>query len=186
MMKSIDHILGLLEKEAKWEEHPLHQLLQLWESVVGSAVASHSRPVAIQRQVLWVATSSAAWAQNLNFSRRSLLLRCNQHLSTPLVDMRFSSASWHNLGDSDSQSQLTPEQHPSYLGHAPAFNCTVKSTVKNPDTVFRLWADTMQRRSQGLPLCPSCQCATPPGEIQRWQVCCVCASKTFSAPVTSV
>jgi predicted nucleic acid-binding Zn ribbon protein len=35
----------------------------------------------------------------------------------------------------------------------------------------------MRSRSQQLPLCPHCQCPTPAGELERWQMCSICATK---------
>ncbi|NEP50291.1 MAG: DUF721 domain-containing protein, partial [Moorea sp. SIO3C2] len=32
---------------------------------------------------------------------------------------------------------------------------------------------------QNLPLCPQCKCPTPPGELQRWDVCGLCAIKQW-------
>jgi predicted nucleic acid-binding Zn ribbon protein len=30
-----------------------------------------------------------------------------------------------------------------------------------------------------LPRCPQCQCPTPPGELERWSVCAVCATQRW-------
>ena len=93
-LKSVNDILIILEQQAKWQEQPFQRLLLCWQEVVGPVVATHARPLSIQRDVLRVATSSAAWAQNLTFGRQSLLVKLNAKLPTPLVDIRFSGAGW--------------------------------------------------------------------------------------------
>ncbi|MEA5580951.1 DciA family protein [Nodularia harveyana UHCC-0300] len=178
-LQSVNNILGILQQQAQWQQHPFQSLLQLWPDVVGKVAASHTRPLSIQRQVLQVATSSAAWAQNMTFTRTTLLLKLNQQLSEPLVDIRFSTKNWQALPDYLQQKTLIPQEHPSYLGDVRISSHQVKSSIESPNTAFTNWAKTMQMRSHGLPLCPQCQSPTPPGEIQRWEVCCVCAAKDF-------
>ncbi len=190
--KSVNDILGVLEVQAKFEEQPFQSLLKFWAEVVGAVIAGHTQPLSIQRQVLRVATSSAAWAQNLTFQRQQLLLKLNEKLPTPLVDIRFSTAGWQRPQDTKSKQQ-TPvsSQHPSYLGdeekslqRLPPESTSgirvggdVTPTTGNVNSVFKDWAKTVQARSHGLPLCPQCHCPTPPGELQRWRVCSLCAAK---------
>ncbi|MBD2388720.1 DUF721 domain-containing protein [Cylindrospermum sp. FACHB-282] len=176
--KSVNDILGGLQQQAKWQEPPLQGLLKCWAEVVGVVVAAHSRPVSIQRDVLSVATSSAAWAQNLTFGRQQLLLKINQKLPTPLVDIRFSSANWRLPPEEQKPEQtVLPHEHPSYLGDEIFSVPNVTPTLKNVNAAFGDWARAMQMRSHHLPLCPQCQCPTPPGELQRWSVCSLCSTK---------
>lgn len=178
--KSVNDILGFLEQQARWQEQPFQKVLHFWAEVVGAAAAKHTQPLVIQRDVLRVATSSAAWAQNLAFKRQIILLKLNENLPNPLVDIRFSTAGWQK-SSAKPQQQLTgsPQEHPSYLGNVSDVQRDDSQTLENPQTAFGLWAKKMQVRSHGLPLCPHCQSPTPPGELQRWQVCAVCASKQF-------
>ncbi|GAX36960.1 DUF721 domain-containing protein [Nodularia sp. NIES-3585] len=178
-LKSVNDILGVLKQQAKWQEHPFERLLQLWPDIVGTVAATHTRPLSIQRDVLRVATSSAAWAQNMTFGRTALLLKLNQKLSEPLVDIRFSTKDWQPRPDYLQEKTVIPQEHPSYLGNVNISRTQVTPTQKSANTAFESWAKTMQARSHGLPLCPQCQSPTPPGELQRWQVCCVCAAKQF-------
>ena len=190
--KSVNDILGVLKVQAKFEEQPFQSLLKFWAEVVGAVIAAHTQPLSIQREVLRVATSSAAWAQNLTFQRQQLLLKLNEKLPTPLVDIRFSTAGWQRPQDTRSKQQTpVPSQHPSYLGdqekslqRLPPESTSgirvggdVTPTTGNVNSVFKDWAKTVQARSHGLPLCPQCHCPTPPGELQRWGVCSLCAAK---------
>lgn len=178
-LKSVNDILGVLEKQAKWQEQPFQQVCQFWGEVVGSVIATQTQPLSIQRDVLRVATSSAAWAQNLTFSRQTLLIKLNQKISTPLVDLRFSTAGWqhHPPHKEKLQPTVSPSEHPSYLGDVKERQCLVKVVSQDANQVFANWAKTRQKRSQPLPLCPQCQCPTPPGELQRWGVCGFCSVK---------
>ena len=105
---SVNNILGVLKQQAKWQEHPFQRVLQLWPDVVGKVAATHTRPLSIQRDVLQVATSSAAWAQNMTFGRTTLLLKLNQKLSEPLVDIRFSTKDWQRVPDYLHQKTVIP------------------------------------------------------------------------------
>jgi predicted nucleic acid-binding Zn ribbon protein len=179
-LKSVNDILGALEQQAGWQEQPFLKVRQFWAEVVGAVAAKHTQPLIIQRDVLRVATSSAAWAQNLAFKRQLILLKLNEKLPTPLVDIRFSTAGWQNPSAHPPQ-QLTglPQEHPSYLGNVSDIRRNDLPAQENAQATFSKWAEAMQVRSHGLPLCTQCQCPTPPGELQRWQVCAVCASQQF-------
>jgi predicted nucleic acid-binding Zn ribbon protein len=191
-------------------------LVKLWAEVAGASVAAQSRPISIDRGVLYVATASSAWAQDLMFKRRRLLQQLNARLSDtssefcsePLSDIRFSPAQWQDLPvdrpalGSTQQAQEWAE-HPSRLPIAPeaselgAAPQLVMDTpnpenpenlenlensepqVATPIAAFEQWATQVRSRSQTLPLCPKCDCPTPAGELQRWQVCGVCAAKQW-------
>jgi predicted nucleic acid-binding Zn ribbon protein len=179
-LKSLNHILGVIEKQAKWQEQPFQQVCQLWAEVVGSAIAAQTQPLSIQRDVLRVATSSAAWAQNLTFSRQTLLHKLNQKLSTPLVDLRFSTAGWQRQPAVEKpQAKVLPSQHPSYLGKVNERR-EVRDVSRDANEVFNNWAKKRQMRSHSLPLCPQCECPTPPGELQLWGVCGFCSVKQLT------
>ncbi|HEY9640710.1 MAG TPA: DciA family protein [Coleofasciculaceae cyanobacterium] len=179
-MKSLQQVLGILDHQESWKgRRQFQQLLACWGDVVGVAVATQTRPIAIQRHVLSVATSSSAWAQNLAFERHRILDKLNDRLSLSLTDIRFSTAHWHT----HSSPPETPEtavlwqNHPSRV--AAAAPLPISPPSLDPQTAFRSWARTMRSRAQHLPLCPSCQCPTPTGELERWSVCSLCAAKKF-------
>ena len=181
--KSLSHILRVLENQLQSPEQlQFQRLLKCWPEVVGVRVISQTKLLSFQRGVLRVATSSSAWAQTLTLERRRILEKLNPLLPTPVVDIRFSVAGWseqknNSSSPADVVQPLTPE-HPSRLQ-----NDTPKpSKMENPQhphDAFQSWAETLQKRSQSLPLCQNCQCPTPPGELQRWSVCALCATKAW-------
>ena len=180
-LKSVNDILDVLETQAKWAEEPFQRLLKCWPEVVGAVVAAHTRPLSIQRQVLRVATSSAAWAQNLTFERQRLLVKLNELLGGALVDIHFSTAGWQRPKDTGlGQQTAMLSDHPSYLGDEMSVDDDFTPTTENANAAFGQWAKTVQARSHNLPLCPQCRCPTPSGELQRWRVCSVCTAKQLS------
>jgi predicted nucleic acid-binding Zn ribbon protein len=185
---SLPEILEHLEKQAGWERHQQYRhLLQCWTAVVEPPVALQTRPLYIARQVLWVATSSSAWAQTLSLQRYFLLKKLNTLLREPLTDIRFSSAHWHDrLSDSTDEKpgQMSPvEKHPSLVDETLPPSSTPERLMEDNtlDAVFARWTEVVRSRSQSLPLCPQCQCPTPVGELERWTVCACCAAQLWSS-----
>ncbi len=182
--KSLNHILSALEKQSQWQQ-PFQRLLKCWPEAVGAAVTVHTRPLWIQRDVLWVATSSAAWAQTLTFERQRILNKLNGKLPSALIDIRFSTAQWQQPKDSNVTAGNPPAtqlllKHPSCLVDTPSVPETSKTpNSQNPNAAFQHWAKVTQARARNLPLCPQCQCPTPPGELQRWAVCSICAPRQW-------
>ncbi|MBO1055771.1 MAG: DUF721 domain-containing protein [Dolichospermum sp. JUN01] len=175
--KSIDQVLGNIQRSPQWQEQVFPRLLKCWVEVVGTAVAAQTRPLSVQRDVVWVATSSAAWAQNLTFGRKTILMKLNDKLSTSLVDIRFSTAEWKNSSTTGTEPTVSASEHPSYVVDDLTTEKLVISSLDNALGVFENWAKKMQERSHHLPLCPQCQCPTPPGELERWNVCSLCCTK---------
>jgi predicted nucleic acid-binding Zn ribbon protein len=181
---SLQQVLGGFEDHDNWQKRKqFRQLLHCWSEVVGGVVAAQTQPVFIQRQVLQVATSSAAWAQNLAFERQRILEKLNACLPYPITDIRFSTANWRSeklkqLYSNAAESSILWQDHPSRVSIAPSTQpVSLSPSIQDPQTAFQRWAAIVRDRSRHLPACPVCQCPTPPGELQRWSVCAVCAVK---------
>ena len=193
MFKSLNHILSTTENQLLFgRQQQLQDVLSCWLEVVGAKIAQHTRPRAISRDILDVATSSSVWVQDLQFKRRLILPQLNARLSSPLTDIRFSTAHWYQ--DTTPLASSTPE-HPSYVGEVGEFGGVGEFGEvgevgevgeagevgevggENPHSAFVQWAKRVQQRSRSLPLCPQCSCPTPPGELQRWSVCALCTTK---------
>lgn len=217
---SLDHILGALAAQTLGQQQrEYQQLVESWAIAVGPKINQHTRPLAVERGVLRVATSSAAWAQNLMFERRRILQRLNVGRSEAIADIRFSPKDWSksdvkcpDLADQE----ILWQDHPSRLaqlstdaeipkgseaGLPPSLELNPKrrgesriastlrmdsqnrrkpGEVENAQGTFERWAQGVQAQSQGLPLCPQCGCPTPPGELDRWSVCALCAAKQWT------
>lgn len=178
VMKSVEH-------QTQGRSRQVFQLLrQSWVEVVGAMVAEQTRPITLQRQVLMVATSSAAWAQTLAFERSRLIEKLNHRLADVLPkggiqDIRFSTAQWQTTPLPPSSDWMDAwHHHPSRIPSPPPPSST-PCLQADAQAAFQHWSGIIQRRSQHLPLCPTCQCPTPPGELQRWSVCALCAPKQW-------
>lgn len=174
---SLDRVLGVIAQQNRLQQQPFQLVLKYWAEAVGSVVATHTQLLSIQKNVLWVATSSASWAQTLTFERQRILAKLNKQLPSPLIDIRFSTAQWQRPQASNADETETWRNHPSSI--APVSEPALSTKCRDPQSAFEQWAKTTQKRSHNLPLCPQCQSPTPPGELQRWQVCCICAVKRF-------
>jgi predicted nucleic acid-binding Zn ribbon protein len=179
--KSFNNILGALENQPSWESvREFQRLLKSWPDVVGAAASSQTRPLGIQRGVLQVAASSSAWTQELTLRRSSILKKLNAVLGEQLTDIRFSTAQWQNKAPVDRQASVLWEKHPSRV--VEERSATPVSQVLggvSATAAFEQWAALVRSRSQHLPLCPACECPTPPGELQRWNVCSLCATRQW-------
>ncbi len=180
----------------------VNQLMQQWAIAVGPVVAAQTKPLNLYRGVLKVATSSAVWAQTLMFERHRILEKLQQTSDLTVTDIRFSPGDWNTTTPPQIPGEVFQQElwqaHPSRLapGHtasvprarpgiAPAPPSTSDQPAPSPDPhtaqlAFQQWAATMKLRSRQLPLCPECQCPAPSGELQRWAVCGICASKRWA------
>ena len=73
-----------------------YQLFSLWEKALGEDVVRNTSPIKYQGGTLTVATSSAAWANQLRLLREKLRKKLNQHLEAEkikeikfIVDSKF-------------------------------------------------------------------------------------------------
>ncbi|NJL38018.1 MAG: DUF721 domain-containing protein [Leptolyngbyaceae cyanobacterium SM1_4_3] len=182
-LKSLHHVLGALQSQEGWRSRQqLQQLLACWFQVVGPAVAAQTRPVSIQRRVLHVATSSSVWANNLTFERQRILEKLSAHLPHTLTDIRFSTAHWQPYRGSSAEEESLAiwQKHPSRVAEPfAASRAKVQSENQDASSAFQRWAEVMRSRSQHLPLCPRCHCPAPSGELERWSICSLCASKQW-------
>ncbi|MDX2216647.1 MAG: DUF721 domain-containing protein [Oculatellaceae cyanobacterium bins.114] len=182
--KSLHQLFSSFDNQDAWQaQQQFQKLLGCWFEVVGPVVAAHTRPVKIQRQVLQVATSSPAWAQNLVFERRRILEKLNTQLGSQFTDIRFSTAQWYSDApkqDKPDSTTVTWQEHPSRIdGELTEVRPTKTGMGTDPVEVFQQWSEMMRSRSHHLPLCPQCQCPTPTGELKRWSVCALCATKQW-------
>jgi len=63
----------------------LARLFQQWEALVGTAVASHSRPVSLVRGTLVVAVDQPAWAAQLGWLSDDVVRRLADALGPDVV-----------------------------------------------------------------------------------------------------
>jgi len=67
-----------------------YQILDVWEGVVGEAIARQTQPNHIRNMVLWVTVSSSTWMQQLEFMKKQIVGRLNECIGEKVItDIRF-------------------------------------------------------------------------------------------------
>lgn len=176
-LEGLDGLIKGLENQASWQAQKQFRLVvQHWPKSVGFAVARQTRPVAIQRSTLYVATATAAWAQTLAYERLNILRKLNRHQRQPIKNIRFSAAQWKQPVRLPSPPPAA-QQHPSYVGISAEVVDLKRNDPRTPDEAFNRWATTIQKMQRTQSLCPRCKCHCPQGELDRWSICALCATK---------
>lgn len=189
--QSLPQLLNSISGQESWRDRQQFQrLLAHWPDVVGQTVAAQTRPIAIQRRVLQVATSSSVWAQNLAFERHRILEKLNDRLPLNLTDIRFSAGHWRSEFRRDgvensSETVILWREHPSRVTGVITPRSSRQPIARDPQTAFRNWAKAVRLQSQHLPLCPVCHAPTPEGELIRWSVCSLCVAQQFGSDPSS-
>ncbi len=179
-LTSLDHLLQVIAKRPQWDEYRRYlEICDIWSTIVPENAASHSQPLYVQRDILWIATSSSVWAQQLSFQSYSLLKQLNHHLfSSPLRKLRFSPAQWHPHQD---HKQPLPSEKVqsffSYVDAVPSLEKSPQTVTQTPEEAFQRWNDAIAQHLKTLPLCPQCHCRTPSIELERWSKCYLCITQ---------
>ena len=70
----------------------LCKLLTVWDNIVDERIRKHTQAIKIRQRVLYVAASSATWAQQLTFLKNELINKFNQQAGSEVIrDIRFQS-----------------------------------------------------------------------------------------------
>ena len=178
-LNSLDRLLQAITQLPQWEEYRRYvEICDIWSTIVPEKAASHSKPLYVQRDLLWIATSSSGWAQQLSFQSYSLLKQLNHGLSaSPLQKLRFSPAQWQeHPGHKQSSS---PERGQGFFSCTDGVDPPEKSTIPTttPEEAFQRWTEAIAHHLNHLPLCPQCHCPTPEIELERWSKCYLCITQ---------
>ncbi len=169
----LDQILQELQKSQTWRKpQEFLAIVEVWTQVAGTQVAKHSQPVRVQNGILWIATSSAVWAQQLTYQRDLLRQKLSQALpDLHLVELRFSTSGW--------QTKKT-------IGTA---TTTKSSAMKRKSFRWPPTEDVQERfgqvsqvlrwRREQSPPCPRCHQVSHPASLQRWGYCAACHRDTL-------
>ncbi|MEB3250789.1 MAG: DciA family protein [Cyanobacteriota bacterium] len=190
-LDSLASLINQFEQQPAWRgQAAFRQVLYGWQTAVGTAVARQAIPVRLDRQVLYVAVANAMWGQTLTLERLTILDKLNHQLSLSLKDIRFSVGDWYRRPTSRvSPAPANPTPLPTWLQHHPSFEVSLLTAAPTaiatdqprPTTAeaFQRWAQRNQRQVAQWQLCPRCHSPSPPGELDRWQCCSLCAAQGF-------
>ncbi len=157
--KTLDH-LGLLKKGKRY------QVFAVWPKVVGD-IARHAKPRRLSGDVLFVATSSSAWSQELSFMRQSILDKLKGALQGDYVrEIHFSEHLWDPGEDAGGPPPglpvLAKVEGEAAMDEIPDHR--LASSAKR-------FSSTMARRKlyllrKGYIRCRRCGCMYPPGKAE--------------------
>jgi predicted nucleic acid-binding Zn ribbon protein len=83
----LERVLSALNLGLKVKQY---RIWDVWNSVVGEAIARQAQPQHIRAMVLWVAVSSSTWMQQLEFMKRQIVERINERIGEKVIsDIRF-------------------------------------------------------------------------------------------------
>ncbi len=83
----LNDVLKTLRPEA---DVGLVQVWQLWDDVVGRAIAENARPAAFKGKLLLVHVASSPWVHQLQFLKREIIEKLNAALGQNLIeDIKF-------------------------------------------------------------------------------------------------
>lgn len=182
-LEGLSSLIKGLENQDSWQtQRQFRLVLQHWPKAVGFAVARQTKPISIHRAELYVAAATSVWAQTLTYERFKILRKLNRHQLQPIRNIRFSTAQWTSpMADiaAIERSRLSNQlgtRHPSYTGQTTQ---PFETAATTPLEAFDRWADVIQKMQRNQVLCPNCRCRCPQGELDRWSVCALCASKRW-------
>ncbi|MBT9310808.1 DciA family protein [Leptothoe kymatousa] len=170
-----------MEANPSWQaRRQFRQVGNYWPKAVGYVVARQTKPVSIQRHILYVDVANASWAQTLTLERRRILHKLNQLLAMPLDDIRFSSAQWHSKPRQAQQPDNDwIRTHPSYVGKLDTDEALEQAPATTPEEAYRGWVSIKKEQQKHQELCPECECFCPSGELARWGMCAPCIVKKW-------
>ncbi len=83
----LERVLSSLNLGIKVKQY---RIWDVWNSVVGEAIARQAQPQQIRAMVLWVTVSSSTWMQQLEFMKRQIVERINERIGeTVISNIRF-------------------------------------------------------------------------------------------------
>ncbi|BAQ64534.1 DUF721 domain-containing protein [Geminocystis sp. NIES-3709] len=177
---SIDKLLNVILSQPQWEkQRKFHELTKCWYQVVNHKVAQHARPVSFSNEVLYIATISSAWAQDLNLQRRSLIVKINRRMDSPIedLDLHFASVKWYQNKTISVDREDDSNEHPSIIISDSLLNLLPPD---NPEEALQKWFNTIKKRANQFTICPLCNTHCPEGELKRWGFCAMCFQKQAS------
>lgn len=92
----IGQIIGALMQRLTRDCHrDLAEIGDVWDRVVGAAIAANARPAAFKGRELLVYVSSSAWLQQLHFLKAEILQELNSAVGKPLIEsINFKIGTW--------------------------------------------------------------------------------------------
>jgi predicted nucleic acid-binding Zn ribbon protein len=188
-LTSLLPIINKIQSQPNWQDRRRFlKITSLWHQLVGASVAKQTRPTGIYRHILQVAVSNSVWSQALAFERLRILSKLQPllgHGMEPIIDIHFSTAKWNSpvkVAPEFVKPELIPEillQHPSYIAPSPKSTSQLSIPPSSAMEAFERLRSIVKTQTATMPKCPRCRCATPLGELKRWEMCSTCIRREF-------
>lgn len=105
-LNSIDKLLNSILSQPQWEkQRRYYELKKIWYEIVNQKIAQHTSPIYLKEEVLFIATQSAVWAQELSLQRRTLIIKINRRIQNPIKDIYFVFGKWYSQNTPPFQKQ---------------------------------------------------------------------------------
>ena len=179
-LNPLDRILKRVIEQPEWDKYREYtRIVECWQQVVNKQVFQNTRPLYIDRQTLYVAASSAVWAQELALQRYSIIKKLNARLNFTIKDIRFSPARWQNK-----QKQEVIEV-PLQEVNLNKLRAETRNDLKEIETIdaniaIKGWLESIKKSSQNSISCPQCQSLMTQAELTRWQMCRYCIAQKWN------
>lgn len=93
-MEGIERVLlKMLPNQEGRNKYFIFSMQSKWEQICGANVAKHSKPVRLERKVLYINTDSSVWANHLLMMKQQFINNINRVMTNdPVKDIKFSQA----------------------------------------------------------------------------------------------
>lgn len=90
-MEGIEKVLlKMLPKQEGRNKYFIFAMQNKWEQICGANVAKHSKPVRLERKVLYINTDSSVWANHLLMMKQQFINNINRVMANdPVKDIKF-------------------------------------------------------------------------------------------------
>lgn len=98
-MEGIERVLlKMLPNQEGRNKYFIFAMQNKWEQICGPSVARHSKPVRLERKVLYINTDSSVWANHLLMMKQQFINNINRvMINDPVKDIKFFTGSIENL-----------------------------------------------------------------------------------------
>lgn len=67
-----------------------YRIWEVWDSVVGEAIARQTEPQQVKNMILWITVSSSTWMQQLEFMKHQIVRKLNERIGEEVIkEIRF-------------------------------------------------------------------------------------------------
>ena len=98
-MEGIERVLlKMLPNQEGRNKYFIFSMQSKWEQICGANVAKHSKPVRLERKVLYINTDSSVWASHLLMMKQQFINNINRVMTNdPVKDIKFFTGSIENF-----------------------------------------------------------------------------------------